>query len=43
MPYDISAAIIAEAHKHHLKAVAHIYYLADAKETGRSGRRRLRT
>ncbi len=25
-------AIIEEAHKHNLKAVAHIFYLADAKE-----------
>lgn len=32
MPYDVSAAIIDEAHKHHLKAVAHLYYLADAKK-----------
>ena len=28
----VSAAIIDEAHKHHLRAVAHIFYLADAKE-----------
>lgn len=37
MPYTISAAIIAEAHKHHLKAVAHVYYLADARELLREG------
>ncbi|HEX3756264.1 MAG TPA: amidohydrolase family protein [Rhizomicrobium sp.] len=37
MTYDVSKAIIAEAHKHHLKAVAHIYYLADAKELARQG------
>jgi imidazolonepropionase-like amidohydrolase len=37
MPYSVSKAIIDEAHKHHLKAVAHIYYLADAKELVRQG------
>ena len=37
MPYSISRAVIAEAHKHHLKAVAHVYYLADAKELVREG------
>ena len=37
MPYSISAAIIDEAHKKHLKAVAHIFYLADAKELVREG------
>jgi imidazolonepropionase-like amidohydrolase len=37
MPYSMSAAVIAEAHKHHLKAVAHVYYLADAKELLREG------
>jgi len=30
-------AIIDEAHKHNLRAVAHIFYLADAKELLRSG------
>jgi imidazolonepropionase-like amidohydrolase len=30
-------AIIDEAHKHNLRAAAHIYYLADAKELLRSG------
>src|SRR5471032_1284743 len=37
MPYEVSKAIIDEAHKHHLKAVAHIFYLADAKELIREG------
>jgi imidazolonepropionase-like amidohydrolase len=37
MPYSISAAIIDEAHKKHLRAVAHVYYLADAKELVRQG------
>lgn len=37
MPYSISAAIIDEAHKKHLRAVAHVYYLADAKELVREG------
>ncbi len=37
MTYDVSKAIIDEAHKHHLKAVAHIFYLADAKELVREG------
>jgi imidazolonepropionase-like amidohydrolase len=37
MPYSISVAVISEAHKHHLKAVAHVYYLADAKELVREG------
>ena len=37
MPYSMSAAIIAEAHKHHLKVVAHVYYLADAEELLRQG------
>lgn len=37
MPYDVSRAVIDEAHKHHLKAVAHVYYLADAKELVREG------
>ena len=37
MPYSVSAAIIDEAHKHHLKAVAHVFYLADAKELVREG------
>jgi imidazolonepropionase-like amidohydrolase len=37
MPYSMSAAIIQEAHKHHLKVLAHVYYLADAKELLREG------
>lgn len=37
MPYSISAAIIDEAHKKHLRAVAHVFYLADAKELVREG------
>jgi imidazolonepropionase-like amidohydrolase len=37
MPYAISKAIIDEAHKHNLKAVAHVYYLVDAKELVREG------
>ena len=37
MPYDVSKAIIDEAHKHHLRAVAHVFYLADAKELLREG------
>lgn len=31
MPPDISQAIIDQAHKHHLKAVAHVFYLDNAK------------
>jgi len=37
MTYEVSAAIIDQAHKHHLKAVAHIFYLDDAKELLREG------
>jgi imidazolonepropionase-like amidohydrolase len=37
MPYSVSAAVIDEAHKKHLKAVAHVFYLADAKELVRQG------
>ncbi|HVV27942.1 MAG TPA: amidohydrolase family protein [Rhizomicrobium sp.] len=37
MPYNVSAAIIDEAHKKHLRAVAHIFYLDDAKELLRQG------
>ena len=37
MSYEISKAIIDEAHKKHLRAVAHIYYLDDAKELVRQG------
>jgi imidazolonepropionase-like amidohydrolase len=31
MPPEIYRAVIEEAHKHHLRVAAHIYYLADAK------------
>jgi imidazolonepropionase-like amidohydrolase len=34
---DLYRAIIDEAHKHGLRAVAHIYYLADAKDLLRAG------
>ena len=37
MTYAVSAAIIDEAHKKHLRAVAHVFYLADAKELVREG------
>jgi imidazolonepropionase-like amidohydrolase len=37
MTYAVSKAIIDEAHKHHLRAVAHVFYLADAKELLREG------
>ena len=37
MPPAVSAAIIDEAHKKHLRAVAHIFYLEDAKELIREG------
>ena len=37
MPPAVSAAIIDEAHKKHLRAVAHVFYLADAKELIREG------
>ena len=37
MPPAVSAAFIDEAHKKHLRAVAHIFYLADAKELIREG------
>jgi imidazolonepropionase-like amidohydrolase len=32
MPYNIAQAIIDEAHKDHLRAVAHVFYLKDAKQ-----------
>jgi imidazolonepropionase-like amidohydrolase len=32
MPYDIAQAIIVSAHQHHLRVVAHIFYLQDAKQ-----------
>jgi imidazolonepropionase-like amidohydrolase len=37
MTYAISKAVIDQAHKHKLRAVAHIFYLADAKELLREG------
>src|SRR5206468_6462946 len=37
MTYAISKAIIDQAHKHKLRAVAHIFYLADGKELLREG------
>jgi imidazolonepropionase-like amidohydrolase len=37
MPYTISKAVIDEAHKHHLKVLAHVFYLANAKELVREG------
>jgi imidazolonepropionase-like amidohydrolase len=37
MPYSVSRAIIDEAHKKHLRAVAHVFYLDDAKELLRQG------
>jgi imidazolonepropionase-like amidohydrolase len=32
MPYDIAQAIIVSAHQHHLRVVAHIFYLQDARQ-----------
>jgi imidazolonepropionase-like amidohydrolase len=32
MPYGIAQAIIVSAHRHHLRVVAHIFYLQDAKQ-----------
>jgi imidazolonepropionase-like amidohydrolase len=32
MPYDIAKAIIDSAHRHHLRVVAHVFYLQDAKQ-----------
>ena len=37
MPYNVSAAVIDEAHKKGLRAVAHVFYLKDAKELVRQG------
>jgi len=31
MPADVSNAIIDQAHKHHLRAIAHVFYLENAK------------
>jgi imidazolonepropionase-like amidohydrolase len=32
MPYDIAQAIIESAHRHHLRVIAHIFYLQDARQ-----------
>ncbi|MEA2538910.1 MAG: hypothetical protein QOH35_276 [Acidobacteriaceae bacterium] len=32
MPYEIAQAIIESAHRHHLRVIAHIFYLQDAKQ-----------
>jgi imidazolonepropionase-like amidohydrolase len=37
LPPNLYKVIIDEAHKHNLRAIAHIYYLEDAKELMRSG------
>ena len=37
MPYDICKAIIDSAHKHGLPAIAHVYYLEDAKHLADNG------
>jgi imidazolonepropionase-like amidohydrolase len=37
LPPNLYKVIIDEAHKHDLRAIAHIYYLDDAKELMRSG------
>lgn len=37
MPFDVTKAIIDQAHKHHLRAVAHVFYLSDAKELLKQG------
>jgi imidazolonepropionase-like amidohydrolase len=37
MPPEIYRAVIAEAHKHHLRVAAHVYYLADAKSLVNDG------
>lgn len=37
LPPELYRAIIDEAHAHKLKAVAHVYYLADAKALARAG------
>jgi imidazolonepropionase-like amidohydrolase len=31
MPAEVSSAIIDQAHKHHLRAIAHVFYLENAK------------
>jgi len=37
MPYDIAKAIIDSAHKHGLRAIAHVFYLEDAKHLADDG------
>jgi imidazolonepropionase-like amidohydrolase len=37
LPPNLYRAVIDEAHKHNLRAIAHIYYLEDAKELMRAG------
>ena len=37
MPPEIYRAVIAEAHKHHVRVAAHVYYLADAKSLVNDG------
>ncbi len=37
MTYAVSKAVIDEAHKHKLRVIAHIFYLADGKELLRQG------
>lgn len=37
MPYSMTKAVIDAAHRHNIKAIAHVYYLADAKELVRQG------
>ncbi len=37
MPYEISQAIIQSAHRHGLRVLAHIFYLADAKKLTEQG------
>ncbi|HEV2275672.1 MAG TPA: amidohydrolase family protein [Acidobacteriaceae bacterium] len=37
MQPEIYRAVIEEAHKHHLRVAAHVYYLADAKELVKDG------
>jgi imidazolonepropionase-like amidohydrolase len=32
MPYDSAQAIIVSAHRHHLRVIAHIFYLQDARQ-----------
>ncbi len=32
MPYDIAQAIIESAHRHHIRVLAHIFYLQDARQ-----------